>query len=72
MTDTGALVHVPGVDGHLRLVGHNLGKHPAVIVGQLEADCGVVFLSPTTTRLFAQVELYFTPPPIAHRRPPRS
>ena len=58
MTDTGVLVHEPGVDGHLRLVGHNLGERPANIVRQLEADCEVVFLSPATTRLFAQMESY--------------
>ena len=32
MTDTGVLVHEPGVDGHLRLVGHDLGDCPANVV----------------------------------------
>lgn len=56
MTDTGVLVHEPGIDGHLRLVGHDLGDRPASIVEHFETDCEIIIVSPSASRQFSRLE----------------
>lgn len=58
MTETGVLVHEPGVDGHLRMVGRSLGERPARIVEHFEVDHEILVISPTTSRLFSRLDSY--------------